>query len=149
MSTRKRTDAAAAEDASVKVAAFGVAVAVVGVGLAIAGTSPSRHIGTTSYPPGCTIAIDGAPGYLPRATVTIENRSASPVQAWLEPRMGVARVDFGQIGEGAVRPFGNVLPAGRNLLRASERGGRAHRIVLNVANHGAGTCKRRYVWRIE
>jgi hypothetical protein len=134
-----------------KLAAIGAAVAAVGVGLAIADKSPPRQAGgTTSYPPGCAVAIDGVPGYLPRAAVTIENRSAAPVDVWLEPRMGLARVEFGRIGEGEIRMLGPALPAGRNLLRAdSARGGRTHRIVLNVAHHGSATCKRRYVWRIE
>jgi len=134
-----------------KLVSIGAAVAAIGLGLAVADKPASRHTsGTSSYPPGCIVAIDAAPGYLPRASVTIENRSAGPVSAWLEARNGLPRIEFGLIGEGELRVLAHTLPAGRNLLQArAERGGARTRIVLNVANHGAATCNRRYVWRIE
>jgi hypothetical protein len=40
-----------------------------------------------------------------------------------------------------IRLVAHALPAGRNQLQV--------RFMLDVANHGAGTCRRRYVWRIE
>jgi hypothetical protein len=134
-----------------KFVAIGAAVAAIGIGLSVANDPASQQaVGTTSFPPGCAIAVAGAPGFVPRAAVTIENRTAAPVEAWLEVRGGLARVDFGVIGEGEIRVLAPVLPAGRNLLRAvPARGGAVRRAVLNVANHGAATCKRRYVWRIE
>ena len=134
-----------------KLASMGAAAAAIGLGFAVADKPASRYAGaTTSYPPGCAVAINGAPGYLPRASVTIENRSAGSVSAWLEARNGQPRIEFGQIGEGELRVLAHTLPAGRNLLQArSERGGAQLRAVINVANHGAATCNRRYVWRIE
>jgi hypothetical protein len=134
-----------------KLIAIGAAIAAIGIGLSVASDPASRQAGgTASFPPGCAVAVAGAPGYVPRAAVTIENRTAAPVEAWLEARGGFARVDFGVIGEGEIRVLAPVLPAGHNLLRAVPvRGGAVRRAVLNVANHGAATCKRRYVWRIE
>lgn len=134
-----------------KLASIGAALAAVGLGLAVAKNPTTREpVATTGYPPGCTVSIGAAPGYLPRAGVTIENHTAAPLRVWLEARNGLARVEYGLLGEGEIRVLGHALPAGRNLLQAApERGGTAKRIVLNVAHHGAATCKRRYVWRIE
>src|SRR5262249_43314261 len=134
-----------------KLAAIGVAVAAVGIGLSVTDDREFRRVvATTSYPPGCAVAIEGAPGYLPRAGVTIENRSGGAVRAWLEARNGLARVELGEIGAGEVRVVAHALPAGRNLLHAgSERRERTVHAALAVANHGAATSPRRHLWRID
>ena len=133
-----------------KVAGIGAAAAVIGLGYAIVENPIPRYAAaTTSYPPGCTIAIDGAPGYLPRAGIKIENALGHPVRAWLEPRNGLPRAEFGTIGSGETRLFAHTLPAGRNLLQAAGERGAVVRAALTVANHGTATCKRRYLWRIE
>lgn len=133
-----------------KVLKIGMLAAALGLGLAAAEDPSSRHISaTSSYPPGCTAAINGAPGYLPRAGLALENRTGRTVRAWLEPRHGLPQVDLGTIGGGETRLLAHALPAGRNLLHATAAQGPPFRIVLPVANHGAGTCNRRYLWRIE
>jgi hypothetical protein len=133
-----------------KVAGIGAAAAAIGLGYAIAENPIARYASaTTSYPPGCTVAIAGAPGYLPRAGIRIENGRGDPVHARLEQRNGLPPVEFGMIGAGEIRLFAYTLPAGRNRLRAAGERDAVSRAVLTVPNHGAGTCKRRYVWRIE
>ena len=71
------------------------------------------------------------------------------MRAWLEPRDGLKRAEFGTIGTGETRLLAHTLPAGRNLLQAADERGAVLRAVLTVANHGTATCKRRYLWRIE
>jgi hypothetical protein len=133
-----------------KLASLGAVAAAVAFGAAIADRAgvPERGA-TTSYPPGCTVEVNGMSGSLPRAGVTIENRLGRPARAWLEPRYGLPRVDFGTIANGQSRWFAHALPAGRILLGASAGDGPVVRGVLQVANRGAGTCGRRYLWRIE
>jgi hypothetical protein len=123
---------------------------VIGLAAAVVEKPTAERVaGTSSYPPGCMVAVAGAPGYLPRAGITIHNRRSRPVHAWLEPRNGLARLDLGNIGIGESLTFAHALPAGRNLLHARSEAGARIATVLYVANRGAGTCSRRYLWRIE
>ena len=133
-----------------KLASLGAITAAIALGVAIADRSGGPAPGmTTSYPPGCAVAVGGEGGLLPRAGVTIENRRAGPVHARIEPRHGLPRTDLGTIPGGESRWFAQALPAGRNMLDAAAGAGSAVRIVFHVANRGAGTCQRRYLWRIE
>jgi hypothetical protein len=133
-----------------KIAGIGAAVAAIGLGFAIAENPVSRYAAATaSRPLGCAVVVEGAPGYLPRAGIAIENARRQPVQASLEPRSGLPRVVLGTFGAGEVRFVAHALPAGRNQLQAAGEEGAVARLVLDVANRGAETCRRRYAWRIE
>jgi hypothetical protein len=124
--------------------------AVIGLAAVVVDRPAAERVGgTSSHPPGCLVAVAGAPGYLPRAGLTIHNRRSRPVHAWLEPRNGLARRELGTIGIGESLTFAHALPAGRNLLHARPEAGAGIATVLYVANRGAGTCSRRYLWRIE
>jgi hypothetical protein len=133
-----------------KLVSVDAVAAAIGLGLAIAeNPMPPHASGTTSYPPGCTVTFNGTPSGLPRAGVTIENRMGRPVHAWIKGRPGLPPIDFGWIGADELRFLAHTLPAGRNLLYAAADNGAAAHVVLTVANRGAATCNRRYLWRIE
>jgi len=133
-----------------RLASLGVLTAAIGLGVSIADRSGGPTPGmTTSYPPGCAVAVGGEGRLLPRAGATIENRRAGPVRARIEPRYGLPRTDLGIVAAGESIFVAQMVPAGRNLLKATDREGRVTRSVLQVANRGAGTCRRRYLWRIE
>ena len=133
-----------------KLASLGALTAAIGLAVSIAvrsvGPMPSM---TTSYPPGCAVAVGEEGRILPRAGVTIENRRAGPLHAWIEPRYGLPRTDLGIVAARESNFVAQTIPAGRNLLHATDREGRVTRTVMQVANRGAGTCRRRYLWRIE
>jgi hypothetical protein len=133
-----------------KLASLSALTAAIGLGLSIADRSggPTPNM-TTSYPPGCAVAVGGEDRLLPRAGLMIENRRASPVRAWIEPRYGLPRADLGIVAAGESMFVAQTIPAGRNLLQATDLEGRVTRTVMQVANRGAGTCRRRYLWRIE
>ena len=120
------------------------------IGAAASGRSSSGEaIATSSYPPGCAVAVEGSGRSLPRASVTIENRRPVAVRVRLESRHGLPRTDLGIVAAGESMFVAQMIPAGRNLLQATDREGRITRTVMQVANRGAGTCRRRYLWRIE
>jgi hypothetical protein len=136
-----------------KTMAVGFALAVAGLGMTFAGRADSeKRIGGHDYAPGCLVAVAVAPGFLPRADLIVENRLVRPIRVRLEGRAGsgLAAADLGAIGPQQQRIFTHALPAGRNVVIAEGEGsGGALRRVLFVNNHGAGTCSRRSMVRIE
>ncbi len=132
---------------------IGVALPISGLGMAVFGgadADPGRS--GQDYPPGCIVGVAVAPGFLPRAGLTVENRLARPIRVRLEGRAGsdLADAELGTIGSQEQRIFTHALPAGRNALIAEEEGsGRTRRQVLFVSNRGADTCNRRSLARIE
>ena len=128
---------------------IGLGLATIALGLLVAGHSDSRSAAAGDpYPAGCTVAIAGAPGYLPRAELAVENRGAAQLRLRLAGHHGLPIADLGTLGRGERRHFAHVLSAGRNLLHAVTDHGETFRVVLVVANHGAATCQRRYLWQI-
>ena len=133
-----------------KTMVMGIALAAAGLGAAFADRAddpgyPGRN---SSLPAECIVAVAVAPGYLPRAGLTVENRRPHPIQVRLEGRgSGLDRVELGVVGAGEHRFFGHTLPAGRNVLTAGE--GQSRPQVITVVNRGAETCARRYWLRVE
>ena len=137
-----------------KIAIIGTLTAMFGLAFAVAGHSGSEPASTSAqFPPGCAVAINGAIGLVPRAGLMVENRASRPVAVSVEARGAVPRVEIGTIGSGERKLFAHTLPAGRNVLLGAAAGEtqppRPFREVVHVINHGAVTCRHRYLWRIE
>lgn len=136
-----------------KLATIGALTAAFGLAFAVAGHSgPERSGAAGEYPPGCAVSINGTIGRVPRAGLTVENRSSHLVVIFIEARGDRPRIELGTIGPGEQKRFDHTLPAGRNALlgaAAGETRPRRFREVVHVDNHGAATCRHRYVWRIE
>lgn len=137
-----------------KIVVIGFAIGAIGLGLSIVShPTPGVTALRQTYPADCVVTIAGAPGYLPRAAVAIENRSRQPIRVSLEGRdgMGLPSVELGQVRALELKVFPNALPAGRNIVTAAagEPPKRTLRQVIYVNNHGAETCRRRYYWPVE
>jgi len=135
-------------------ATIGALTAAFGLAFAVAGHSGSeRPAAASEFPPGCAVAINGAIGLVPRAGLTVENRSSRPAVVFVVARGATPRIELGTIGPGERKLFAHTLPAGRNVLLGAAAGEtqppRRFREIVYVNNHGAATCRRRYLWRIE
>jgi hypothetical protein len=133
---------------------MGIALAAAGIGAAFADRAGSEYPGqNNSLPAECLVSVAAAPGYLPRAGLTVENRGGRAIRVWLEGRhgSGLERTEIGTVGAFDRRFFRHALPAGRNLLTASvdAKRGETLRQVVTVANRGPDTCTRRYLWQPE
>ena len=91
--------------------------AAFGLAFAVAGNSGSeRPAAASEFPQGCAVAINGTIGLVPRAGLTIENRTSHPIVVFVEARGTVPRIELGSIGPGERKAFAHTLPAGRNVL---------------------------------
>lgn len=130
-----------------------IGVAATGLAVAIAERAPLKPAPReTGFAPGCTVPAAVPPGYLPRAALAVENRRSATLRLWLEARAGTAlpAVELGTVGPNETRVFPHALPAGQNRLSASAGDARTEplRYRIDVVNRGAGTCTRRYLWRV-
>jgi hypothetical protein len=130
------------------------ALGTVGLGISIARhPTTSLTAMTRTYPADCVVAIAGAPGYLPRAAVAIENKTRQPFRVSVEGRdgLGLRSVELGRVGAREQKVFPHALPAGRNIVTAAadEAPLRTLRQIIYVNNHGPETCRRRYYWPVE
>jgi len=136
-----------------KTMAMGIALTVAGLSAAIAHREELAYPERSSVLPAeCIVPVAVAPGYLPRAGLTVENRSGRPVRVWLEGRLGsdLKRTELGTVGAFDRKFFRHALPAGRNHLTATVEAERGEtlRQLFTVANRGPNTCMRRYLWQL-
>ena len=135
-----------------KTMVMGMALTAAGFGAAFANRGDAEQPQpTSSLFAECIVPVAVAPGYLPRAGLTVENRSGRPMRVWVEGRLGsnLKRTELGTVGAFDRKVFGHALPAGRNLVTAAVEGEPdTLRQLFTVANRGPDTCTRRYLWQL-